>query len=69
MKGIRDVMGAISAGDVLERWLGRNKDQTIKHTLMYISNGKMVGTEANGTFITVINKIANQWYNAAKKLR
>ncbi|MGQ8870598.1 hypothetical protein ACUTSE_17980, partial [Myroides sp. TSA_177.3] len=40
-----------------------------RNALMYISNGKMVVTEANGTFITVINKTANQWYNAAKKLR
>ncbi|HLV39853.1 hypothetical protein [Xanthomarina sp.] len=40
-----------------------------QNAVMYISNGKMIVTEANGTFITVINKTANQWYNAAKPLR
>ncbi|MGG5577257.1 hypothetical protein ACPDHL_07950 [Myroides sp. C15-4] len=40
-----------------------------QNAIMYISNGKMIVTEANGTFITVINKTANQWYNAAKTLR
>lgn len=38
------------------------------NALMYISEGKMIVTEANGTFITVINKTSNQWYNAAKPL-
>lgn len=37
--------------------------------MMYISNGKMLVTEANGTFITVINKTSNKWYNIARSLK
>lgn len=33
--------------------------------IMYISNGKMIVTEADGTFITAINKTQNNWYNKA----
>lgn len=33
---------------------------------MYISNGKMIVTESNGTFITMINKTTNNWYNNAQ---
>lgn len=35
------------------------------NAIMYISQGKMVVTEANGTFITVINKTSNNWYQMA----
>lgn len=40
-----------------------------QNAIMYISNGKMLVTQANGTFITTINKTANQWYNAAKAIK
>ncbi|HMS30745.1 MAG TPA: hypothetical protein PKD32_12905 [Saprospiraceae bacterium] len=40
-----------------------------QNAIMYISNGKMLVTEANGTFITVINKTSNNWYNLAKPLK
>jgi RHS repeat-associated protein len=40
-----------------------------QNALMYISNGKMLVTEANGTFISVINKTSNNWYNIAKPLK
>lgn len=39
------------------------------NAIMRISNGKMLVTQADGTFITVINKTANKWYNAATLLR
>jgi RHS repeat-associated protein len=40
-----------------------------QNALMYISNGKMLVTQADGTFITVINKTSNNWYQLAKPLR
>jgi hypothetical protein len=40
-----------------------------QNAIMYISNGKMLVTEANGTFITVINKTSNNWYQLGKPLR
>ena len=45
------------------RWNGH------QNAIMYISNGKMLVTETNGTFITVINKTSNNWYNLAKPLK
>jgi RHS repeat-associated protein len=45
------------------KWHGHN------NAIMHVANGKMLVTEANGTFITVINKTSNQWYNAAKPLK
>jgi hypothetical protein len=42
---------------------------TIPNARFYISNGKMLVTKANGEFITVINKTANKWYNAANTLK
>jgi len=36
------------------------------NALMYISNGKMVVTEANGRFITMIGKTSNNWYVNAR---
>ncbi len=38
------------------------------NAIMRISNGKMLVTQADGTFITVINKTSNNWYNLAKPL-
>lgn len=42
---------------------------TVQNARMYISNGKMLVTRSNGEFLTVINKTANKWYNAATLLR
>ncbi|GLB54011.1 hypothetical protein NBRC110019_30520 [Neptunitalea chrysea] len=39
------------------------------NAIMRISNGKMLVTQADGTFITVINKTSNNWYNLASPLR
>ena len=39
------------------------------NAIMRISNGKMLVTQADGTFITVINKTSNNWYQLAKPLR
>jgi hypothetical protein len=36
--------------------------------IMYISEGKMIVNQSNGTFITVINKTSNNWYQMAKSL-
>ena len=36
--------------------------------IMRISNGKMLVTQADGTFITVINKTSNNWYQKANPL-
>ena len=38
------------------------------NAIMRISNGKMLVTQADGTFITVINKTSNNWYNLASPL-
>ncbi len=38
------------------------------NAIMRISNGKMLVTQADGTFITVINKTSNNWYQLAKPL-
>ncbi|WP_035093563.1 hypothetical protein, partial [Aquimarina macrocephali] len=38
------------------------------NAIMYISNGKMLVTKADGTFISVINKTSNNWYQLAKPL-
>ncbi|GAA3937217.1 hypothetical protein GO495_12085 [Chitinophaga oryziterrae] len=38
------------------------------NALFYISDGKMIVTEANGTLITLINKTSNNWYQLAKPL-
>lgn len=40
-----------------------------QNAIMYISGGKMLVTESNGTFITAINKASNNWYNLAKPLK
>lgn len=55
-----------SANPALTRvgqWHGHQK------AMMYISNGKMLVTEANGTFITLLNKTSNNWYNLAKPIK
>jgi hypothetical protein len=44
------------------KWHGHEK------AIMYISEGKMIVTQSNGTFITVINKTSNNWYQMAKSL-
>ena len=41
----------------------------VQNAHMYISNGKMLVTRANGEFLTIINKTANKWYNAATLIR
>ncbi|WP_201919788.1 DUF6443 domain-containing protein [Aquimarina mytili] len=38
------------------------------NAIMRISNGKMLVTQADGTFITVINKTSNNWYQLANPL-
>ena len=39
------------------------------NAVMYINNGRMLVTEANGTLITLINKTSNNWYQLATPLR
>ena len=38
------------------RWHGH------ENAIMYISNGKMIVTKADGSFITIIGKTSNNWY-------
>lgn len=39
------------------------------NAMMYISNGKMLVTQSDGTFITIINKTSNNWYQLANPIR
>ncbi len=55
--------GADAALTRVGQWHGH------QNAIMYISNGKMLVIETNGTFITVINKTSNNWYNLAKPLK